>query len=34
MKEDGQKLLDFRGRFDSEYGEPSTPRIPGMKRRS
>ena len=33
-KEDGRKLLDFRGRFDSGYGEPSTSGIPGMKRRS
>ena len=33
FKEDGQKLLDFRGRFDSGYGEPSTSGIPGMKRR-
>ena len=33
-KEDGQKLLDFRGRFDSGYGETSTSGIPGMKRGS
>ena len=33
-KEDVQKLLDLRGRFDSRYREPSTSGIPGMKRRS
>ena len=34
FKEDVQKLLDFRGRFDSGYGETSTSGIPGMKRGS
>ena len=31
-KENGQKLLDFRKRFDSGSGETSTSGIPGMKR--